>query len=114
MTRPNPLYRIVKRDVIPDAPWFLLYGGDSADGRGPGLFLGRTVFPGTALTHFRKHIKNNPYSTGYIMAVWPDRTEHVNEEWLKEEERFQHQLRYPKPEALSNPKTKPTGYGSFT
>lgn len=113
MTRPDPLYTIVKRDVIPAAPWFILYGGDSEDGRGFGKYIGRTVFPGTALTHYRKYIKNNPYSVGYVQAVWPDRMEHVNEEWLKEEERFQHKLRYPKQEGLSSPKTKPKDFGQF-
>jgi hypothetical protein len=104
-------YRIVKREVITNAPWFLLYGGASEDGRGPATFIARTVFPSTALTHYRKHIKNNPHSTGFVEAVFPDRTMHVEEDWLKREEAKQQKIRYPKPEKKATP--KPQNYGTF-
>uniref|UniRef100_A0AAU6W119 Uncharacterized protein n=1 Tax=Pseudomonas phage Nican01 TaxID=3138540 RepID=A0AAU6W119_9CAUD len=110
-TNPNTEYRVVKRDVIPNAPWFMLYGGESADGMGAGVFVARTVFPSTALTHYRKCIKNNPYSTGCVQAVFPDRVERVDEKWLQREEVKQHKLRYPKPEKKATP--KPQNYGTF-
>lgn len=47
--------------------WYLLYGGSSEDGRGPGVYGGRTTSVNVALYHAKKI--DSPYSTGYIQAV---------------------------------------------
>lgn len=48
--------------------WFLLYGGSSADGRGPGRYEGRTDDPEVARAHHEK-IRANPYTTGYVQII---------------------------------------------
>lgn len=48
--------------------WFLLYGGTSEDGAGPGVYVGRTTDPKVATNHNR-NIKRDPYSTGYVLVV---------------------------------------------
>jgi hypothetical protein len=48
--------------------WYLLFDGNSPDGRGTGNYLGRTIDVDGALNHFWK-TKTNPYSTGYVMIV---------------------------------------------
>lgn len=50
------------------APWFLLFGGSSADGLGPGVFVGRTTVPAEAERHYRM-VRRDPYSTGYVVIV---------------------------------------------
>lgn len=52
----------------PLEPWFLLYGGTSEDGAGPGRYVGRTTDRDAALRHFHE-IKRNPYSTGGVDIV---------------------------------------------
>lgn len=103
--------------LIPGSPWFLMYGGSSEDGRGPGQYLGRTFHPCHALTFYRKHIKGNPYSTGYITAVFDGHTEHVDEDWLKREVKHQDKLTAKINAIRANkglpPKDKPEGYGVF-
>ena len=47
---------------------WLLYGGHSEDGRGPGILLGYTFDYKAAVRHFRK-IKADPYSTGKVIEV---------------------------------------------
>ena len=49
--------------------WYLLYGGASADGRGEGVYKGRTEIKSRAFTFYCEHIKDNPYSTGKVMIV---------------------------------------------
>lgn len=56
--------------------WYLLFGGSSADGRGPGEYQGRTTDREIALRHF-KECKNNPYSVGYVLVVTDDRCNHM-------------------------------------
>ena len=48
--------------------WYLLYGGHSEDGRGPGKYVGRTLFRQEALDHAAK-CAADPYSTGYAVEV---------------------------------------------
>lgn len=48
--------------------WFLLYGGSSADGSGPGKYIGRTTESDVAFKH-AKECARDPYSTGYVIAV---------------------------------------------
>lgn len=48
--------------------WYLLYDGDSVDGRGKGVYVGRTLNASVAAKHYRKIIIN-PYSTGYITVI---------------------------------------------
>lgn len=103
--------------LIPGTPWFMMYGGSSEDGRGSGQYLGRTFYPSHALTFYRKHIKGNPYSVGHIMAIFDDRTEHVDEEWLKRETKRQDKLvnKINSIRAVKGlpPADKPEGYGTF-
>lgn len=49
--------------------WYLLYGGTSEDGTGPGYYEGRTVSQREVLRHFRKLKKRGWYSVGYIVMV---------------------------------------------
>ncbi len=51
--------------------WYLLYGGSSEDGRGPGRYEGRTVDHQEALLHFIK-VKSSPYSTGRVLVITDD------------------------------------------
>lgn len=49
-------------------PWFLLFDGSSADGRGAGSYCGRT----TDINIARRHLltcKKNPYSIGGVKMV---------------------------------------------
>lgn len=48
--------------------WFLLYNGESEDGMGSGKYYARTTDKNIAKQHWGK-IKNNPYSTGKVVAV---------------------------------------------
>lgn len=48
--------------------WFLLYGGSSADGAGPGGYIGRTEDPEAVKSHLAK-IEADLYSTGYVVIV---------------------------------------------
>ncbi len=47
--------------------WFLLYGGTSEDGRGPGVYIGRTTDKTIAFEHC-KNQEENPYATGCVVA----------------------------------------------
>ncbi len=48
--------------------WYLLYGGSSEDGRGPGKYIGRTTESDVAFKHARE-CASDPYSTGYVIAL---------------------------------------------
>ena len=48
--------------------WYLLYGGESEDGRGSGKYIGRTTDKTVAEKHF-KQCRKNPYSTGKVQIV---------------------------------------------
>jgi len=56
--------------------WFLLYDGQSEDGRGSGYYYGRTTDVNVAKQHWEK-IKNNPYSTGKVVAVTDTKSQSV-------------------------------------
>lgn len=47
-------------------PWFLLFGGSSPDGCGPGKYVGRTCNAETAIGHIRS-VEADSYSTGYVV-----------------------------------------------
>lgn len=51
-----------------DEVWFLLEGGSSPDGRGPGRYEGRTTKVVDAVKHYKK-VKKNPYSTGRVIVI---------------------------------------------
>ena len=64
--------------------WFLLYGGNSSDGRGQGVYCGRTIDKHRAKKHYDS-CKDNPYSTGKVVIV-SDRNEEMagwQTEWEK-------------------------------
>ena len=48
--------------------WYLLYGGNSLDGLGPGKYVGRTSNVLVAAKHYIK-ISKNPYATGYVQVI---------------------------------------------
>lgn len=48
--------------------WFLLFGGQSSDGRGDGKYEGRTTDVKEAADHMRK-VSSNPYSVGSVQIV---------------------------------------------
>ncbi len=48
---------------------YLLYGGSSVDGRGPGEYKGRTTDVNVAAKYYVEEILANPYSIGYVEAV---------------------------------------------
>lgn len=54
----------------PEGTWFALYGGTSADGRGYGVYIGRTTDRRVAFQHARA-CDRDPYSTGYVLAINP-------------------------------------------
>lgn len=105
--------------LIPGTPWFLLYGGSSEDGRGPGKYMGKTFYPSQALTFYRQHIKSHGgYATGYVQACYDDCTIHVDETWLKNEIRQQDQMADKIAKHQGQPKVveskdRPEGYGTF-
>lgn len=63
-------------------PWYLLYGGISADWQGPGRYVGRTVDPTVAKAHYDS-CRKDPYSTGSVLIVTDDSQEHASSwtEW---------------------------------
>lgn len=48
--------------------WYLLYGGSSEDGSGPGTYMGRTTDSDVAFKH-AKECDCDSYSAGYVIAV---------------------------------------------
>ncbi len=48
--------------------WYLLYGGESADGRGHGTYVGRTLSYDEARRHYET-CRGNPYSVGYVTII---------------------------------------------
>lgn len=48
--------------------WFLLFSGQSCDGRGQPTYMTRTEDVKTAKKHY-KECKANPYSFGYVAIV---------------------------------------------
>jgi hypothetical protein len=77
--------RIVMADTQKATPtWFLLFGGFSADGRGPGTYVGRTTDKAKALAHY-KELKRDVYSVGFVQIVTDEKTERASEytDWDK-------------------------------
>lgn len=62
-----------------ETPWYLLFDGQSEDGRGQGTYLTRTKDEGIALAHLAK-VKANPYSTGKVIKVTD--TEYRDMRWM--------------------------------
>jgi len=48
--------------------WYLLFDGDSPDGRGTPAYAGRTLDVKKAMAHHQK-CKADPYCTGYTVIV---------------------------------------------
>lgn len=55
-------------DPVQEDAWYLLYGGTSADGMGPGTYLTRTYNENIAKEHAAK-CAADPYSVGYTLKV---------------------------------------------
>lgn len=113
----NPTrYQTVK--LIPGTPVFILYGGQSEDGRGLPEYKGKTFYPAHALTFYREHIKKaGGHAKGHVLACYDDVAIHVSEDWLKNEIRQQDQMmkrinKHLEEKALP-PKGKPKDYGTF-
>lgn len=54
----------------PEEPiWFILYNGESEDGRGFGTYAGRTKSVTVAFTFYKQFIHKNPHSTGRVEAL---------------------------------------------
>lgn len=51
---------------------FLLYGGESEDGRGTGIYKGFTEDENEAYEFYKDKIQNNPYSTGRVVKITRD------------------------------------------
>lgn len=62
--------------------WFLLFDGESPDGRGSANYAGRTTDVKKAVWHFRK-ISGNPYSTGYVQIVTDNTYQRATEEQMR-------------------------------
>ena len=59
----------ITEPIITDQPaWFILYDGQSPDGRGQPQFCGRTTSVRIAKAHFIK-CNSNPYCTGKVQVV---------------------------------------------
>jgi hypothetical protein len=56
-----------KASDIPDEI-FLLFSGDSPDGRGPAEYVGRTADPAEAYAHYQA-VRADPYSTGGVTLL---------------------------------------------
>jgi hypothetical protein len=55
------------RDLISDN-WYVLYEGESEDGRGVPSYAGRTYSPKAALAHWEKGMRN-PHSIGRVDRI---------------------------------------------
>jgi hypothetical protein len=61
--------------------WYLLFGGTSDDGAGPGKYIGRTTDYEEAREHYEE-CKRNPYSVGYVMIVTDTRYDRAwDQDW---------------------------------
>jgi len=61
-------------------PWYLLYDGCSADGRGEGRYCGRTETLAEAVAHLEE-VKANPYSTGKVIMITDK--EEIDMRWMR-------------------------------
>ena len=63
-----------------DTPaWFLLFDGESEDGRGSASYIGRTLSVKLAYAHTLQ-CKANPYSTGYTVIITNNQYIHADNE----------------------------------
>jgi hypothetical protein len=100
--------------------WYVLYGGESEDGRGYGVYKGRTKSAAQALTFYRANIKNNPHSLGYIEAL-DDRTctrlsthiEAILKDIIKKEESSDKRKTVKETAVKLKDTSRPENYGSF-
>ncbi len=58
----------MKTPTPTDETWYLLFGGQEIDGRGPGEYKGRTTDVNVA-AKFCLEIRRNPYSTGHVETI---------------------------------------------
>ena len=65
----------MKKDNIKET-WYLLYSGESADGRGFPSLTGRTL----EITEAAKHLKSidNPYCFGHVIIMTQDKIYQIN------------------------------------
>jgi len=70
--------------VIPEPIWFILYDGNSDDGRGFPTFYKRTTDIEVAKEHWKK-CKSDPYSNGAVVAITDSKEIglYFNEDWEK-------------------------------
>jgi hypothetical protein len=59
---------VEEKNITMKEKWYLLFDGESPDGRGPGTYLKRTTSEKEAVKHKDK-CKKNPYSVGYVMEI---------------------------------------------
>jgi hypothetical protein len=64
--------------------WYILYGGDSDDGRGDPTYYGRTTDKEVAKAHWKK-CNSSPYSIGKVVAFTDTKkhTFHFDSDWEK-------------------------------
>lgn len=60
--------------------WYLLYGGQSTDGRGDGIYMGRTTDERKAKRH-QKICSSSHYSTGYVIIITDQSVTRANSSW---------------------------------
>jgi hypothetical protein len=49
--------------------WYVLYGGTSVDGMGPGIYVGRTTDEKVALEHYHK-CRKDPLALDMCWFIW--------------------------------------------
>ena len=57
--------------------WYVLFDGDSEDGRGNAYFVKRTTNKEEAKRHYEK-CKNDFYSTGYVQYITDKESGHID------------------------------------
>lgn len=64
--------------------WYLLFDGQSTDGRGSGEYIGRTTDKKRARTHYEA-CRKSPYNTGGVQIVTDGKIERASA-WTRWEE----------------------------
>ena len=67
----DPACQRARIEAVSKVPRFALYGGQSADGRGPGVFAGWT-WDREEAELWADENRGNPYSTGYVEEHGPE------------------------------------------
>jgi hypothetical protein len=57
--------------------WYLLYGGTSEDGSGPGTYMSRTTDKTAARRHYTE-CRKNPYSVGKVTIITDTKLEQAS------------------------------------